>query len=136
MKTITAIRGLAIARAAVGAAFAFRTEKMLRLTVRDSPPTGALFAFAQTVGIRDLIFGLGALVATRDGQSNEAQRWLKAWLASDVGDVIAGATASRHLGRGGAAAAAAVPLPFIGAGIWALKRLSQAGKGSISRTAV
>jgi len=126
MRKMTAIRGLAIARAAVGAAFAFRTEKMLRLTVRDAPPTGALFAFAQTVGVRDLVFGLGALVATRDGETNEANRWLKAWLVSDVGDVIAGITASRHLGRNGAAAAAAAPLPFIAAGIWALRRLSPA----------
>lgn len=126
MRTMTAIRGLAIARASVGATFAFRTEKMLRLTVRDAPPTGALFAFAQTVGIRDLVFGLGALVATRDGGTNAAKRWLKAWLVSDLGDVVAGATASRHLGQRGAATAAAVPLPFVAAGIWALRRLSAA----------
>jgi hypothetical protein len=126
MRTMTAVRALAIARAVVGATFAFRTEKMLRLTVRDAPPTGALFAFAQTVGVRDLVFGLGALVATRDGETDEAKRWLKAWLVSDVGDVVAGATGSRHLGRAGAATAATVPLPFIAAGLWALRRLSAA----------
>jgi len=126
VETMPAIRAMAAARAAFGLALAFRTEKMLRLMVRDAPPTGSLFTFARTVGVRDLVFGLGALVAARgETPSPELTRWVKAWIASDIGDVIGGATASKHMSRGGTLTAVAAPLPFIAAGVWTLRRLSK-----------
>jgi hypothetical protein len=103
----------------------FATVPFLRATVRDEPPSGALVLFARTVGIRDLVFGTACLSALRDGDRRDVRRWLGAWLVNELADVVAGITAQRHIGRSGAAAAAAVPLPLIAVDIWALRRLSR-----------
>lgn len=111
-------------RAAVGAALTFKTESVLRAVARDAPPTGPLLLFARTVGIRDLAFGLGALAAARsDPPSDGLSLWLWAWLANEVADVIAAATASRHVGRAGAFVASIAPLPLVAADIRALRSL-------------
>jgi hypothetical protein len=81
--------------------------------------------FARTVGIRDLVFGAACLSAVANGDDGrDVRRWLVAWLVSDVADLVAGMAATRHVGRSGAAAAAAAPLPFIAADVWVLRRLS------------
>lgn len=129
MEALRTVRGVAASRAAFGAVLTIWTEPFLRLFVRDAPPTGPLLMFARTVGIRDLVLGLGGLAASRrDG--NDVERWVAISLLSDVGDAIAGATASRHIGRGKAAATAILPVPFIAAGMWALVRLRSKKNGS------
>ena len=123
--TLRVIRLAAGLRAAIGLGLTFRTADILRATVRDAEPTGALFLFAQTVGIRDLIFGLGALIESLE-DSDRVDRWLWLWLANEVADVVAASLAAKHVGRSGAIAAATTPLPFVAADIWALRRRSVA----------
>ncbi|MFY9587715.1 MAG: hypothetical protein WAT66_09700 [Actinomycetota bacterium] len=120
MKTLRAVRLVAGVRVAIGFALTFRTADVLRLTVRDVEPSGPIFVFAQTVGIRDLIFGLGALIESFE-DPDRVDRWVWLWLANEVADVIAGALAAPHIGRRGAIGAAAAPLPFVAADVWALR---------------
>ena len=120
MKPLRVIRIAAGLRAAIGLALTFKTTDVLRRTVRDAQPTGPLFVFAQTVGIRDLIFGLGALIESFE-DPDRVDRWVWFWLANELADVVAGALAARHVGRKGAIASAAAPLPFIAADVWALR---------------
>src|SRR5207247_2579360 len=98
--------------------------------VPDAEPTGALFLFARTVGIRDLIFGLGALIDSLE-DSDRVDRWLWLWLANEVADVVAGALAAKHVGRAGAIAAAAAPLPLVAADIWALRQRATAAGSAL-----
>ena len=118
------MRTVAAVRAGWGLALTVATRPLLRVMVRGEKPSGALVVFARTVGIRDLVFGTGCLLAASSPDGvRDLRRWLAVWLASDVADVAAGLTAARHLGRSGALAAAAAPLPFVGAGVWSLRRL-------------
>jgi hypothetical protein len=124
MEVLPAIRVLAGLRVAWGALLAFKTEPLVGAMVRDAPPSDSLMLFARTVGIRDLVFGLGALIAAFDKDTRDLTRWLAVWLASDVADVVAGAAAARRTHRAGEVAAAAAPLPFVAAGAWALRKLA------------
>jgi hypothetical protein len=119
------VRGVAALRVCVGVVVTFATVPFLRATVRAEPPSGALVLFARTVGIRDLVFGAACLSAVRNAHDRlDLRRWLRAWLVNEIADVAAGMAATRHLGRSGAAAAAAVPMPLIAADVWVLRRLS------------
>src|SRR5437764_5545461 len=127
---MSVVRGIAGTRACVGLALTIATRPFLRLAVRDEPHSGSVVLFARTVGIRDLVFGSGSyLAAASPDSAHDLRRWLTAWLASDIADMVAGMTASREVGRSGALAAAAVPLPFVAAGLWALRRLPVAAPG-------
>ena len=141
---MSAVRAFAALRIAYGAVSAAATVPMLRAMLRpEEPAKGSVVVFARALGVRDLVFGVGCLLAARDGGGGdndaaalngsgspnaraELRRWLVLWLASDLADVVAGATASQHVGRGGAVAATAVPVPFAAAGLWALRRLPAA----------
>ena len=116
------LRSIAAMRLAFGAVLTIKTEAMLRMMVGDEPQTGSLVLFARAVGIRDLVLGLGALTASSDA---ELTRWSWISLGSDAADVAAGATATRHVGRGRAVAAAVTPIPFVAAGLWALRRMTR-----------
>ncbi len=129
MKTLRVIRSVATIRTVIGFALTFKTGELLRITVPDAEPTGPLFLFARTVGIRDLIFGLGALIESLQ-DSDRVDRWLWLWLANEAADVVAGALAAKHIGPAGAAAAAATPLPFVAADIWALRQRSIAARSA------
>src|SRR5437588_3548099 len=121
---MSVVRGIAGTRACVGLAMTIATRPFLRLAVRDETHSGSLVLFARTVGIRDLVFGTGSyLAAASPDSARDLRRWLTAWLASDIADVVAAMTGSSDVGRSGALAAAAAPLPFVAAGIWALRRL-------------
>jgi hypothetical protein len=119
------VRSIAILRVCIGTVVTFATVPFLRASVRDQPHSGALVLFARTVGIRDLVFGGACLSALANGDRREVRRWLIAWLVNELADVAAGAVATRHLGRSGAAIAATVPVPLIAADIWALRHLSE-----------
>ena len=124
MRTTSVVRSVAGARAGVGLALTVATRPVLRLTVRGEPHSAPLVLFARTVGIRDLVFGAASFAAAgRPDEARDLRRWLAAWLVSDVADVAAAALAPSDTNRSGAIAAAAAPLPFVAAGIWALRRL-------------
>lgn len=126
MNPIVAIRILAALRAAYGAIMTVATPTVLRRMVPAEETSGALTLFARTLGIRNFVFGLGCLLATRKNGSEDTRRWVGAWLASDFADIVAGAMAQGLVGTRGAAIAAAVPVPFAASGIWALQRLRRA----------
>jgi hypothetical protein len=117
-------RAAALARIGIGAGLTFATVPFLRATVRDEPASGPLVLFARTVGIRDLVFGAACLSALQHGSRRDARRWVGAWLANEIIDVIAAVTGTRHLDRSGAIAAAAAPLPLIAVDLWTLRELS------------
>jgi hypothetical protein len=119
------VRGAAALRVGIGVVVTFATVPFLRATVRDQAPSGALVLYARTVGIRDLVFGAACLSALGNGNRRDVRRWLGAWLVNELADVVAGIAATRHVGRSGAVAAAAAPLPLIAVDIWALGRLSR-----------
>jgi hypothetical protein len=124
VKPLQMVRLIAFARAAFGAALALKTAEMLRLMVRNEEPGGSLFLFARVVGIRDLVLGAGTLAASF-GDESDVRRWATTCLASDIADTVAGASASRYVGRGGAAAATVASLPFVAGGAWSLRGLSK-----------
>jgi hypothetical protein len=124
MEARTTIRLIALARAAFGAVLTVRTTSLLRMLVRDAEPTGSLFLFARTVGIRDLVLGVGTLVASFDGEGTEdLRRWTQVSLASDAMDTVSGMASVRHVGVVGSIQATAASIPFVAGGWWALRRL-------------
>jgi hypothetical protein len=74
----------------------------------------------RTVGIRDLVVGIGSLSALRSGSDLDLRRWIRVGLLSDVLDVIAGAFGAQLVGVRGASVSALVPIPVIVADIYAL----------------
>jgi len=125
VEAMRAIRLIAFGRAAFGLALTMKTEPMLRAMDRDTPAEGSLVMWARTVGIRDLVLGVGTLAATFAGIS-ETKRWASVCLASDAIDTAAGTLSSPYIGRGGAAKAVGASLPFVAGGAWALLRLPAA----------
>jgi len=69
---------------------------------------------ARTIGIRDLVLGLGTLHGAARGA---ASPWMRAGIASDVGDVALAVRSRGEVGASGALAAALIPLPVIVAGV-------------------
>jgi hypothetical protein len=104
-------------RAAVGVGLIAAPKATMKLLqAEDSSDSFALLL--RTVGIRDLVLGIGTIRATY-GSSDEARPWILAGLASDSLDVIAGAALSRRDAKAGVLAAV-VPLPFIAGDLQAL----------------
>jgi hypothetical protein len=96
-----------------------------RLVVRPedgAPAPGNLVFMVRTIGVRDLALGLGAVTAARSSLGGNVRRWIQFGLLSDALDVMTGAGSSRLLGLGGAATAALVPVPFVAADLWVLRR--------------
>jgi len=125
MEARSAVRAIALARAAFGAVLTVRTTSLLRMLVRDADPTGSLFLFARTVGIRDLVLGVGTLLASFDKENADGlRRWTQVSLASDAMDTVSGVLSARHVGVIGSIQATTASIPFVAGGWWALRRLS------------
>src|SRR5439155_17562665 len=106
-----------------------RTDSLLRLMVRDAEPTGSLFLFARTVGVRDLVLGVGTLLASFGEQNTkDLRRWAQVSLASDALDAVSGVTSARYVGVPGSLEATAASIPFVAGSVWALRRLPVAGR--------
>jgi len=99
-------------RAAVGVALLAAPKAI----GRSDDPSFALLM--RTIGVRDLVLGVGA--ATASGLA--ASHWGRAVLASDSIDVIVGTAAIPKVGVGGGLVAALLPVPFVLADVWALHR--------------
>jgi hypothetical protein len=131
MEARSAIRGIAVARAAFGAVLTVKTAQLLRMMVRDAKPAGSLFLFARTVGIRDLVLGVGTLLASfGEDNTDDLRRWVRVSMASDALDVVSGMTSARHVGVVGALEATAASIPFVAGGWWGLRRLPDAPQTS------
>lgn len=105
------VRSLGVVRLAVGLGLIAAPRRV----ARTSDPSLALLV--RTIGVRDLVLGAGAVVAGAEG----AKVWGVATLASDSLDVIAGLIATPSLGARRGLTAALVPVPFVAAGLSALR---------------
>ncbi len=107
-------------RAAVGLALIAAPDPVLRLSRRE-PPTGASILLLRTIGIRDLVLGLGTVAADRSGEPSECRRWTMATLASDALDVVASVGSMAAIGPVNSVAAATVALIAVGGDLHALR---------------
>jgi hypothetical protein len=119
-RVLDVVRVAAAARVALGVALTLWTRSLVEAMAPE--------AFARTVGIRDALFGLGCLLATRQGSRSDLRRWVGIWAANEVADVVAALTAVRTLGPRKALYAAAPPLPLIAVDRWALRQLEACGE--------
>jgi hypothetical protein len=78
----------------------------------------------RTVGIRDLVVGMGSLTALRSGSDRDLRRWIRVGLLSDVLDTTAGVFSARLVGKRAASVSALVPVPVIVADVCALSMLN------------
>ena len=120
----TVAGGVAWLRIATGVVLSIAPRSVLRLQATDEP-SGSLVLMTRTVGIRDLVVGIGSLAALRSGSNGDLRRWVRVGLLSDVLDALAGAFGARLVGKRGASVSALVPVPVIVADIYALSMLSR-----------
>ncbi len=111
-------------RASVGVALTVAPGAPMRLAGTESP-TGAALLLMRTIGIRDLVLGLGTMSAARSDDQSEARRWLKATLASDALDTFVSLAALQTIGRRDSLLAAALALGFVGGDLQALRSASE-----------
>ena len=87
--------------------------------------TGQSGLVVRTLGVRDVVFGVGGLLSAGGAEpERETRRWIRLWLVNEVADVGAALLAAREVGGRAAAAAVVAPLPLIAADLWALSRVS------------
>ena len=67
----------------------------------------------RTIGIRDLVLGLGLVAATTSGVAGDVGRWNSATLASDSLDTVVSLASFRSIGKRDAWAAAALAGTFV-----------------------
>jgi hypothetical protein len=108
-------------RAAVGVALIAAPKATMKLLQAEESSDGFVLLI-RTVGIRDLVLGIGTIRATY-ASTDEARPWILAGLASDSLDVVAGAALSRRDLRAGMLSAL-MPLPFIAGDLQALSGAS------------
>jgi len=112
-------------RAAVGVALIAAPEVPLRLPGR-AEPTAASVLLMRTIGIRDLVLGLGTVAAARAGGGGDVRRWITATTASDALDAATSLASFRSIGKRDAIGAALLALAFVGGDI-AASRAAAAG---------
>jgi hypothetical protein len=116
---------MGLARTVVGLALLAAPSAALRLSRREAP-TGASILLMRTIGIRDLVIGIGTFTAVRGGTPDDARRWLRAGLTSDVMDAAAGLLARRSIGPVETVVAVGAAATFVGLDLMAIRSLSEA----------
>ena len=84
----------------------------MRLSGREEP-TGASVLLMRTIGIRDLVLGLGSVAAARSNDMSDARRWSAAALASDSLDTAVSLASIRSIGKRDSWAAAMLAAAFV-----------------------
>jgi len=107
-------------RTSVGIALMAAPGAPMRLAGNESP-TGAALLLMRTIGIRDLVLGLGVLSAAQSADQSDARRWLKATLASDALDTVVSLAVMRSIGRRDSIFAAALAFAFVCGDLHALR---------------
>ena len=74
---------------------------------------GADLLLMRTIGIRDLVLGLGTVAAARSDDMADLRRWTGAALASDSLDVAASLASFRSIGKRDSWSAAVLALTFV-----------------------
>jgi hypothetical protein len=99
-------------RASVGVALIIAPGAPMRLSGGE-PATGASLLLMRTIGIRDLVLGLGTVAAARSDEVSDVQRWTLAALASDSFDTVVSLASSRSIGKRDARLAAGLAFAFV-----------------------
>lgn len=115
--------GIALLRVATGIVLSTAPRSVLRLQATGEP-TGSLILMTRTVGIRDVVVGIGSFTALRSGSDRDCRRWIRVGLVSDVLDTLAGAFGAPLVGKRGATLSALLPVPVIVADVCALSMLN------------
>ena len=98
-------------RASVGVALVVAPRLPMRVSGREVP-TGSTALLMRTIGIRDLVLGLGTVAASRTPGTTDERRWTTAALASDALDTVVSLASSRSIGKRDAVGAALLALGF------------------------
>jgi hypothetical protein len=114
---------MGLARTAVGVALVAAPAAALRLSRRE-PPTGASVLLMRTIGIRDIVIGLGTLSAGHAGTEADTRRWLQTGLKSDAMDAAAGLLSRRSIGPTETAVAVGAAAVFVGLDLWTISAQS------------
>jgi len=115
-------------RTAVGAALIAAPGVPMRLSGREEPTSAGLLLM-RTIGVRDLVLGLGTVAASRSGDADDAVRWTGAALASDSLDTAVSLASHRSIGKRDAWGAAILALTFVGGDILARR----GGRAALAR---
>jgi hypothetical protein len=107
-------------RAAVGVALIVAPEVPLRLPGRADPAAASVLLM-RTIGIRDLVLGLGTAAAGRSARDGDIRRWISATAASDTLDAVASLASFRSIGKRDAIGAALLALGFAAGDLVALR---------------
>jgi hypothetical protein len=110
-------------RTTVGLALMVAPGAPMRLATGESPTATALLLM-RTIGIRDLVLGLGTVTAAQTADESDQRRWVQATLASDALDTIVSLAAMRAIGRRDAVFAAALAFAFVCGDLQALRTIS------------
>jgi hypothetical protein len=100
-------------RTAVGVALIAAPGVPMRLAGQRQPTSTDLLLM-RTIGIRDLVVGLGTVAAARSQDIGDVRRWTGAALASDSLDVAASLASVRSIGKRDSVGAALLALVFVG----------------------
>lgn len=111
-------------RTSIGIALLVAPGVPLRLAGTEAPTSAALLLI-RTIGIRDLVLGLGVVSAARAPARSDARRWMRATLASDALDTVVSLAALRSIGRRDSLFAAAPALAFVCGDLLALQAAYQ-----------
>jgi hypothetical protein len=109
---VTSYEAMGWLRTAVGVALIAAPKAPMRLAGRKEPD-GADALLMRTIGIRDLVLGLGTAAASRSGNTSDVRRWTSAALASDSLDVAASLASYRAIGKRDSLSAAMLAFIFV-----------------------
>jgi hypothetical protein len=109
-------------RAAVGALLIALPGPFLALSRRE-PSTGAARLLLRTIGIRDLVLGLGTVAASRSDDADDVRRWTAVTLTSDSLDVVASVASRRSIGTVSSIAAAALAIVAVSGDIHVVRSI-------------
>jgi hypothetical protein len=98
-------------RTAVGVALIAAPKAPMRISGREEP-TGASVLLMRTIGVRDLVLGLGTVAAARADDAPSVRSWTSAALASDSMDTLISLASIRSIGRRDAIGAALLAFVF------------------------
>ena len=116
-------------RTSVGVALMIAPGAPMRLAGTESP-TGAALLLMRTIGIRDLVLGLGTVSASQTTDETDARRWILATLASDSLDTAVSLAAMRAIGRRDSLLAAGLAFAFVCGDLKVLHTASQQASDS------
>ena len=99
-------------RATVGVVLIAAPGVPMRMAGTEASSAASLLLM-RTIGIRDLVIGIGTVTAARSGVAADTRRWTTAALASDALDTALSLVSARSIGRRDALAAAGLALTFV-----------------------